>query len=229
MTYIQSLFLQTPMTTKTPTGSVCSRNSEIIAKLEKKLVFERYKFWQRDQREGEPIVQWVNYLRIRLPSCEYEDQNKSNLRDRIVFGVADIRVKERLLRESHLNLAKALDICHAAEAIKVQTKVMESDSQQRQEVNILSKKNTGKPNRRGNNPAEASTVSHKYQTQFYQGRNCGYCGCQHPPRKCPAYGATCSKCKGRNHFAKVCKGGGFRKKIYHLQTDHTDDHDGGSD
>ena len=100
----------------------------------KKLVFERYTFWQRDQREGEPIVQWVNYLRIRLPSCEYEDQNKSNLRDRIVFGVADIRVKERLLRESDLNLAKALDICHAAEAIKGhQTKVMESDSQQRQE------------------------------------------------------------------------------------------------
>ncbi|KAI0225351.1 Transient receptor potential cation channel subfamily M member 2, partial [Lamellibrachia satsuma] len=52
---------------------------------------------------------------------------------------------------------------------------------------------------------------------------------QHPPRKCPAYGATCSKCKGRNHFAKVCKGGGFRKKIYQLETDHTDDHDGGSD
>ena len=96
-------------------------------------------------------------------------------------------------------------------------------------MNILSKKNTGKSHRRGNNPAEASTVSHKHHTQFYQGRNCGYCGSQHPPRKCPAYGATCSKCKGRNHFAKVCKGGGFRKKIYQLETYHTDDHDGGSD
>ena len=199
-------------------------------------VFERYKFWQReqregesidqregepiDQREGEPIDQWVNDLRILLSSCEYEDQKQSNLRDRIVFGVADIPVK---VRESDLNLAKALDICHAAEASKVQMKVMEGDSQQRHEVNILSKKNTGKSHRRGNNPAEASTVSHKqhtqlYQgrynpaeastvphkqhTQFYQGRNCGYCGSQHPPRKCPAYGATCSKCKGRNHFAK---------------------------
>ena len=27
----------------------------------------------------------------------------------------------------------------------------------------------------------------------------------------------------------MCKGGGFRKKIYQLETDHTDDHDGGSD
>ena len=152
-------------------------------------MFERYKFWQRDQREGEPIVQWVNDLRILLSSCEYEDQKQSNMRDRIVFGVADIRVKERLLRESDLNLAKALDICHAAEAFKVQMKVMASDSQQRHEVNILSKKNTGKSHRLGNNPAEASTVSHKHHTQFCQGRNCGYCGNQHPPRKCPAYGA----------------------------------------
>ena len=78
--------------------------------------------------------------------------------------------------ESDLNLAKALDICHAAEASKVQMKVMESDSQQRHEVNILSKKNTGNSHRRGNNPAEASTVSHKQHTQFCQGRSCGYCG-----------------------------------------------------
>ena len=27
----------------------------------------------------------------------------------------------------------------------------------------------------------------------------------------------------------MCKGGGFRKKIYQLETDHTDDHDGGSE
>ena len=93
-----------------------------------KFVFEKYKLWQRDQREGEPIDQWVNDLRILLSSCEYEGQKQSNLRDRIVFGVTDIRVKERLLRESYLNLAKALDICHAAEASKVQMKVMESDS-----------------------------------------------------------------------------------------------------
>ena len=78
-------------------------------------MFERYKFWQRDQREGEHIGQWINDLRILLSSCVYEDQKQSNLRDRIVFE-ADIRVKERLLRDSDLNLAKALDIYHAAEA-----------------------------------------------------------------------------------------------------------------
>ena len=46
-----------------------------------------------------------------------------------MFGVEDIRVKERLLRESDLTLEKALDICHATEASKEQMKVMASDSQ----------------------------------------------------------------------------------------------------
>ena len=60
-------------------------------------VFERYNFWQRDQHEGETIDQWVNDLRILLGSCEYRDKKEKNFRDRIVFGVVDTCVKERLL------------------------------------------------------------------------------------------------------------------------------------
>ena len=103
-------------------------------------VFERYKFWQRDQREGETVDQWVNELRLLLSSCEYCEQKETNLRDRIVFGVADMRVKKRLLRESGITLDKALDICHAAEASKVQMKVMVTENQQSHDVNFLRKK-----------------------------------------------------------------------------------------
>ena len=39
-------------------------------------VFERYKFWQRNQHEGETIDQWVNDLRILLGSCAYGDQEE---------------------------------------------------------------------------------------------------------------------------------------------------------
>ena len=87
-------------------------------------VFEQYKFWQRDQHNGETVDQWVNDLRILLGSCEYGDQKEKNLRDSIVLGVADTRVKERLLRESDLALTKALDICNTAEASNVQLKTM---------------------------------------------------------------------------------------------------------
>ena len=45
-----------------------------------------------------------------------------------------------------------------------------------------------------------------------------------PPRKCPAYGASCNKCR-MNHFASVCqdgKFGGFRKKVHVLDQSEQD-------
>ncbi|KAK9680750.1 hypothetical protein QE152_g38847 [Popillia japonica] len=47
-------------------------------------------------------------------------------------------------------------------------------------------------------------------------RNCLFCGDRHEfvKGKCPAYGKVCKICKGRNHFAKVCK-----KK--HTKNDYT--------
>ena len=42
------------------------------------------------------------------------------LRDRIIFGIADDKVRERLLGEPELNLAKTLDICRASEMSQAQ-------------------------------------------------------------------------------------------------------------
>ena len=42
------------------------------------------------------------------------------LRNKIVFGVCEERVKERLLREPSLTLFKAMAICRAAESIPVE-------------------------------------------------------------------------------------------------------------
>ena len=85
----------------------------------------------------------MNELRLLLSSCEYEEQKENNLREKIVFGVADMRVKERLLRESGLTLDKALDICHAAEASNIQMKDMVTENQQSHDVNFLRKKQVG--------------------------------------------------------------------------------------
>ena len=148
-----------------------------------------------------------------------------------MFGVADMRVKERLLREAGLTLAKPLDICLVAEASKVQMRVMATENQQSHDVNSPRKNksvNTGKSYRQGSKPPEGSTVTHKQHTQSHQGSNCGYCGSQQQPRKCPAYGVLCSKCHGMNHFAKVCRGGKYTKKVYQVETELVDNNDDSS-
>ena len=37
------------------------------------------------------------------------------------------------------------------------------------------------------------------------GQRCGKCGKSHEQGNCPAYGKTCNKCKGINHFKAVCR------------------------
>ena len=82
----------------------------------KNTVYEQYCFWSRDQVEGEPIDKWVKDLRTIAKNCEFETQEDYLIRDKIVFGVHDSRVKERMLRETELTLAKAVEICRAAES-----------------------------------------------------------------------------------------------------------------
>ena len=100
---------------------------------------------------------------------------------------------------------------HAAEASKVQMKVMVTENQQNHDVNFLIKKtksvNRGKSCRLPVCTTKGSTVVHKQLAHFLQGSYCRYCGSQHQPHKCPAYGVLCAKCKGKNDFAKVCRGG----------------------
>lgn len=48
------------------------------------------------------------------------------LRDQIVFGISDSRVRERLLRKSELHLNTAVKICHANELAQLHIKTFSS-------------------------------------------------------------------------------------------------------
>ena len=63
----------------------------------KMLVYERYKFWNRAQKEGEPFDSWFKDLRIIAKDCEFAEEDNM-IRDMIVFYVFDKKVQERRLR-----------------------------------------------------------------------------------------------------------------------------------
>ena len=81
-------------------------------------VYERHRFWSRNQGEGETIDQWVTDRKTKASACEFGEQRDLLIRDKVVFGILDERVNERLLRKPKLDLVKALDLCRAAEATK---------------------------------------------------------------------------------------------------------------
>ena len=82
--------------------------------------YERYVFHSRKQLQGEPIEQFVTDLKLKAQTCQFENPKDSMIRDRLVLGVTNTRVRERLLREENLHLDKAVKICQAAEATERQ-------------------------------------------------------------------------------------------------------------
>jgi Arc/MetJ-type ribon-helix-helix transcriptional regulator len=106
----------------------------------KNVVFERYQFWKITQRDSETVDQFVTRLKNKVKSFEYTSVDDM-VRDKFVFSIQDLTVKERLLREEKLTLEKAsISMARAAEASKEQIKVMNAraqSSEANQSVNVL--------------------------------------------------------------------------------------------
>ena len=96
---------------------------EIILKLESHFIgelnetYERYKFNQRTQQEGESVTAYVTALRHLAKTCNFCDCLKDTLlRDRILIGIRCANTRKRLLQERNLDLKKCIDICKSTEA-----------------------------------------------------------------------------------------------------------------
>ena len=110
-------------------------------------------------------------LRNKDKSCEFGTLTDSFIADRIVHGIQDDKLRERLLRIADLKLEDAVTTCKAAEQSKThmaERTTKTKDSGAMVGVNAVTKNGTpGKPN---------------------FSNNCPNCGRQHPPKQCPTFG-----------------------------------------
>ena len=104
----------------------------------KDIIYERYVFHTRVQGEGETIHSFTTDLRLKSQSCEFGSLQDSVIRDRVVVGIRDSKIKERLLRDSELTLERAIDICKANEAAQAQMKVL-TGAENSASVNMIRK------------------------------------------------------------------------------------------
>ncbi|XP_059056190.1 uncharacterized protein LOC131850050 [Achroia grisella] len=86
----------------------------------KNLTVERHIFFTRDQEEMESIEQYVFELNKMAAKCEFKDLCSDLVRDRLICGIRNGAIRERLLREPDLTLSKAVDVCKLAELSRVQ-------------------------------------------------------------------------------------------------------------
>jgi len=158
-------------------------------------VYERYRFNQLVPAAGESIDSFVATLRQHVQTCGYSTQADKMIRDRIVFTYSDSRVREKLVSTDDLTLEKAIDICRAAEATRDRVQSM-VDTKPASVVNAVCRDNQSS---RGRNSSKSRVADSD------DNDNCGNCGRQHEPKRCPAYNQKCSNCRRRGHFAKCCR------------------------
>ena len=65
---------------------------------------ERYKFFTRVQEEGEPLEKFIVDLKILASTCNFTTLRESLVRDRIICGIRDSKLREDLLKVADLDL-----------------------------------------------------------------------------------------------------------------------------
>lgn len=197
-------------------------------------VYERFVFYQRNQKEGEPFDTFLLDIRHLVKTCEFGELEESMLRDRIVMGVNHKKLQRTLLETAKLTYTQAVEKCRAHEKAHEQTNNMNKTTAEVSEVKeTTSKHNQGYNNRSNqqntykdgrneqnggqarnynrnnynNNSSQNSYRSNNYDRnkKFSNSDNCKYCNYRHAPNNCPAYGKNCNVCAKRNHFAAVCR------------------------
>lgn len=149
-------------------------------------VLQTFKFWNIAYKE--PFDSFLTELRRKAEGCNFLEKERM-IRDKIVFSV-NKKLQQKLLRESKLDLKKTLSICRAFEASTSHANEMKATNSE-QSIDKVQR-----------STAHGSKEADKPQVQ-----DCHFCGGNHVRSKfkCPAWGATCENCNGRNHFKKKCK------------------------
>ncbi|KAJ8885612.1 hypothetical protein PR048_011810 [Dryococelus australis] len=88
-------------------------------------MYKHYIFNQCYQQEEETFDHFLTEATKTIQNCEYGDQADSMLRDRIVVGLRDSKLREALLRIDDLKLDQAVRDCRAAEQSKAYDKKLE--------------------------------------------------------------------------------------------------------
>ena len=173
--------------------------------------FERFKFNQRNQEDGESIEQYVTVLRTMSKSCGFCECMKDKLLiDRMLLGVKDDRMRELLIAKSDLDVKTAVDTCKAVEATSAQMKALKSEDTSVHRVRQSlpkARRQFGKQKPKGKD----------FQRGKSECKKCKFCLRSHEMKKesCPAWGRWCEDCNQLNHFkgSSVCTA----KSVHHVE------------
>ena len=148
-------------------------------------IAQRYHFYQRKQKKGESVTDYLAALRHMATGCSFGTFLPSALRDVFVFGLCDVSVQKKLLTMEKLTLEEAFKEAQSNEAVEQQSKAMQEPKTANEELVYLMK------------------------------NRCGRCGGPHLADSCRFRFLNCNACGKRGHKAAVCRSGGQKRQHQH--------------
>ncbi|XP_040156387.1 uncharacterized protein LOC120896387 [Anopheles arabiensis] len=166
---------------------------------------ELWKFRQRLQTEGETVTEFITALQKVAANCDFGQYLTKALRNQLVFGLRNPRIRNRLIEERNLTLEKAKQIALAMEAAGDGAEVLNSRS-----AEVL--------NSRGAEVKEVNIVSNTTKKNV----ECYRCGESHFAYVCKHKRTVCKKCGKIGHLQRVCRTNNRSKSVRLIDEQHQD-------
>jgi len=169
------------------------------------VIFERAKFNRRKQEEGESVDDFVTSVHALAEHCGFAGLRDELIRDRIVVGLRDVSLSEKLQLDPDLTLEKTVTMVRQSEMVKKQQVLLRREVETEEQIDRVHSK--AKPEDREVRPRKAQGYTPGAgRGSEYRGK-CSYCGRTpgHSYEHCPAREAICHKCKRRGHWKEMCR------------------------
>ena len=128
-------------------------------------------------------------------TCDFKETKNKQVRDRIVHGIRDNIVGQKLLEKKGLTLDSCIDIVTSYQVVQERIQEFQEEDETAHVSKFMSKKE------------QKLSSDRRTESTFENKRSCKFCGGKHTFRKvlCPAYGKFCHKCSRKGHFGSVCR------------------------
>ncbi|XP_062713235.1 uncharacterized protein K02A2.6-like [Aedes albopictus] len=193
-----------------PDAALDAIRAKVVVK--RNIVIDRLDFFSAVQNPRESIDEYASRLKT-LAKCANLGQLETELITyKVVTSNKWPHMRSKLLAIEDVTLTKAVDMCRAEEITAMRSQDLAAGTSE-MEVNKIEK---SKPRSR------------------QQVQRCKFCGDSHDFKKgtCPAFGKRCHRCKGKNHFERVCKASKHHsrrnRKVKEIRDESSDSDEEGS-
>ena len=177
--------------------------------IKKNVVYERFVFFSRSQTESETVEEFVTTLHALAEHCNFKTLKDELIRDRIVGGVRDKQLSERLQLISDLTLEKAITMAKQSEQVKKQNQILHGVENEVKVNRINTRQNRKKEfwqQKVDKTPKSFDKTAKSKVGNSLENKTCRRCGKDfHYFKDCPAANLQCHKCNKKGHFSKCCQ------------------------